>query len=104
MIALDVLCATVAVAAAEWERRRLPQFPTLCAYYVATGCPFGWIDYFLHGLGVQFLGDVVVTVWAAHVLWAWWRMRRQGRPSKVAGLVRDLGHRLAVVAVPAGAR
>ena len=42
----------------------------------------------------------ILTGRCIRVIWHWWRRRRQGKPSRVLGLVRNMGHRLAVVAIP----
>ena len=46
--------------------------------------------------------DAIAAAMCARIVWSWWRRRRQGTPSKVLGLVQDVGHKLAVVNVPAG--
>ena len=51
---------------------------------------------------LQVTVDTTVTVMCVRVIWSWWRRRRQGKPSRVLGLVQDVGHKLAVVNVPAG--
>lgn len=45
--------------------------------------------------------DAVVGFLCLRIIWHWWRRRRQGKPSRVLGLVRDLGHKLTVVNIPA---
>jgi membrane protein implicated in regulation of membrane protease activity len=61
---------------------------------VLTGQVTGWT-----WLKAAFVG---VFAWEA---WRRWRRNRKDRkPSRVLGVVRNLGHRLAVVPVPGGAR
>ena len=50
---------------------------------------------------IWFVGSITVAAMCARVLWHWWRRRRQGKPSRVLGLVTNMGHKLGVVAVPA---
>ena len=45
--------------------------------------------------------DTAIAALCARIIWAWWRRRRKGKPSRVLGLVKDLGHKLGVVAIPA---
>lgn len=52
-------------------------------------------------LSVFSAGCAGYYAWCA---WRTWRRRRKGKPSRVLGVVRDLGHRLTVVPVPGGAR
>lgn len=51
--------------------------------------------------GISSFIGITIAAMCARILWHWWRRRRQGKPSRVLGLVRDLGHKLGVVAVPA---
>lgn len=61
---------------------------------VLTG-DVGWLAW----VNAVFVG---VFAWEA---WRRWRRNRKDRkPSRVLGVVRNLGHRLAVVPVPGGAR
>lgn len=53
------------------------------------------------GLSVMFAALAGFWAWCA---WKTWRRRRKGKPSRVLGLVKNLGHRLTVVPVPGGAR
>ena len=48
--------------------------------------------------------DTIVLAMCLRVIWHWWRRRRQGKPSRVLGLVRNLGHKLTVVPVPSESR
>lgn len=41
---------------------------------------------------------------SAWTLWQWWRRRRQGKPSRVLGVIRDVGHKLVVAPVAGDAR
>lgn len=64
----------------------------------------GWIV--LHVLVTHWL-ILAIAHMVSLALGAWWlwrnRRRKDRKPSKVAGVVRDLGHRLTVAPVPAGA-
>ena len=40
---------------------------------------------------------IINIVLGLRIIWYWWRKRRKPRPSRIAGRVRDLGHRLVVV-------
>ena len=44
--------------------------------------------------------NITIVAMSLRIIWHWWRRRRKGKPSRVLGLVRSLGHRLTVVAVP----
>jgi hypothetical protein len=52
------------------------------------------------------VGAVLHAAYAAYLLWQWWNRRGRKDAEKALGVVRDLGHRLTVVNVPAegGAR
>lgn len=80
----------------------------------------GWLggriaETYLTGLGIAFILDGLAALvigwrWSAVgyalagfalILWDWWKRRGRRDVERVLGVVRDLGHRLAVV--PAGA-
>jgi hypothetical protein len=46
------------------------------------------------------LASVLPFGFAVFLLWRWWRRRGRKVAERVAGVVRDIGHRLAVVNVP----
>jgi hypothetical protein len=48
--------------------------------------------------GDMFYELLLTTFIALHlwVIWQWWKGRRRKRPSRAAGIVYDLGHRLVV--------
>ena len=48
-----------------------------------------------------FAAIAALNLW---IVWDWWRRRKQRKPSRVLGLVRNLGHKLTVVPVPSGGR
>lgn len=52
-------------------------------------------------LGVACAISAALSAWR---LWHWWRRRRQGKPSKVLGVVRNVGHKLVVAPVAGDAR
>lgn len=66
----------------------------------------------MYAVGTLVLSDKpwLSVMWAAAAgFFAWsawrnWRKRKRRKPSRVLGVVRNLGHRLAVVPVPGGAR
>lgn len=55
------------------------------------GCPRAWS-----------ISDGLTAAGWAYIAWRLWRDGRKRRPSRVAGVVRNLGHRLTVAPVPAG--
>jgi hypothetical protein len=87
----------------------------ISAFNILTGGRFErWIDWFYliwtggGAILAMVAGDtpaiLVNGALAAFFAWELWRNRprRKRKPSRVTGVVRDLGHRLTVAPVPAG--
>ena len=75
---------------------------TLVLAVIVGAWSFAWLPSTL--INHDWLGAItnaVVGFLCARVVWHWWRRRRQGKPSRVLGLVHDLGHKLGVVNIPA---
>lgn len=79
---------------AESERSAdIPAGAIFSTVYFAGLAIYQWF----HNHDVPYtLFDVGVSAAWASVIWDWWRRRRQGKPSRVLGIVRDLGHKLTV--------
>ena len=97
VIAMVVLPNNRAVA---YATRPDAEFPFFYAGFGASSLIWTFVDV-RSGDWVAVTADVVVVAMCARIVWSWWRRRRQGKPSKVLGLVQDVGHKLAVVNVPA---
>ena len=97
------LLALTAVEVLFWrlwaERERVSEFPVVAAFSVAYFVPEAL--FFSGGNMAARLFDVGVAAAWGSVLWDWWRRKRKGKPSRVLGLVKDLGHKLATVNIPA---
>jgi len=94
------------VVATLLARPRIPR----STFDVAWCATFGALDLilavwdFVDGNQASGFAWIALGAYNAWLLWQWWRRRRQGKPSRVLGLVRDLGHRLTVAPVPVGSR
>lgn len=77
---------------------RLPE--AICSAVFAVWCGVGAVVSLLQG---EWLWLVVNVISTAYWAWVWWRGNRRRRKrwaARCAGIVRDLGHRLAVVPAP----
>lgn len=101
--AVLVVAAVLAVVTHEWHLRRVigcEDLPVWDVLLVGAGVR-GAAVYVQREMYLEMACEVTIGVLAARIVWHWWRRRRRGRPSRALGVVRDLGHRLAVVATPA---
>jgi amino acid transporter len=92
------ICAAATVAARRWPVIEFALWVSWSAFSAigalvnfASG-DTGWAVYFAALSGLY-------AYWA----WRWWRRRKNRKPSRVLGVVRDLGHRLTVTPVRAPA-
>ena len=84
--------AIAAVVGRPWPAIVLPlTVGVMCASYAVREA--------IGGDWPMCFSDAIIAAMAARILWHWWRARRKGTPSRVLGLVRDLGGKLAVVPV-----
>jgi hypothetical protein len=102
--AIAVMCAFWALALAFF-RDDIQVFAAVIRLGQAAACLVA-AGYFIVFWGGPVFGIPMVAL-AAYYAWrAWqhWRRRKNRKPSRVLGVVRNLGHRLEVVPAPGGAR
>lgn len=74
------------------------------SFVIAPACIAQAITDMLEGQSVSMTIFTVLAGLHLWIIWRWWTRRRKGKPSRVLGLVRNLGHRLVVVPVAGGAK
>lgn len=88
---------------ADWLQHNMaPERTPRWSIFISIWCGV-WVPI---GLATNVELDTLATMTVAGVVeawivWQWWRRRRQGRPSRVLGVIRDMGHRLTVEPVGA---
>lgn len=95
-INVALIAVTIFFIVRDKQRNTFPIYAIfiLCLDGVSALASFvegSWFMGILHGVTAS------VAAWA---IYEWWRMKRKGKPSKVLGYIRDLGHKLTVQPVP----